>query len=78
VTALFDAANRDPRMGGLYDSYLAAWKAAGGKLFVHYVSIGAYTKYGRWGSLEYMDQPRSAAPKFDALQRFIEMSPTWW
>jgi hypothetical protein len=28
--------------------------------------------YGRYGSLEYLDQPRSQAAKFDALMRWIE------
>jgi len=24
------------------------------------------------------DQPRASAPKFDALQSFIERNPAWW
>jgi hypothetical protein len=78
LNALFDAANRDARMGALYTSYLNAWKAAGAQLFVHYVSCEAYSKWGRWGALEYLEQPRAAAPKFDALQDFIERNAAWW
>lgn len=78
LNALFDAANRDARMGALYTSYLDAWKAAGAQLFVHYTHCEGYSKWGRWGSLEFLEQPRSAAPKFDALQNFIEQNPRWW
>jgi hypothetical protein len=78
LNALFDAFNRDPRMGELYLDYLAEWKRAGGTLFVHFDDIGRYTKWGRWGALEYVAQPRSEAPKFDALQTFIERNPPWW
>lgn len=39
VNALFDAANRDPRMGALYRRHLDEWTAAtGGGLFVHHAS----------------------------------------
>jgi hypothetical protein len=78
LNALFDAANRDPRMGALYWTYLNAWKASGATLFVHYLNCSDYSKWGRWGALEYLEQPRAAAPKFDALQTFIERNPAWW
>jgi hypothetical protein len=72
VDALFDAANRDPRMGGLYTRYLEDWsRATGGQLFVHLMNCGEAGKAGRWGALEYIDQPRSRAPKYDALQTFM-------
>jgi chitodextrinase len=78
LNALFDAANRDARMAGLYATYLDAWKASGAQLFVHYTHCDRYSPAGRWGSLEYLEQPRAAAPKFDALQSFIERNPAWW
>jgi hypothetical protein len=78
LTALFLAFNRDPRIKQLYLDYLALWKAAGGQLFVHYNDVSRYTKFGSWGSLERVDQPRADAPKFDALQTFIEQNPVWW
>lgn len=78
LNALYDAVNRDPRIRALYLDYLDAWKRAGGELFVHYTDVGRYTKWGRWGALEYIAQPREQAPKFDALQTFIERNPPWW
>jgi hypothetical protein len=78
LNTLFDAANRDARMGELYRTYLDGWKTAGGQLFLHYYNCGGYSKWGRWGSLESPEQPRAAAPKYDALQRFIEQNPAWW
>jgi len=78
INALFDAANSDPRMGGLYTTYLNAWRSEGGEVFAHFTHVGANSKYGRWGSLEYQDQPRAEAPKFDALMSFIDANPAWW
>jgi len=78
INALFDAVNRDPRMGDLYRAYLAAWRAAGGRFFVHFVNCAGWSKWGRWGALEFMTQPRDDSPKFDALQNFLETNPRWW
>lgn len=78
LTALFQAFNRDPRIKQLYLDYLTGWKQAGGELFVHYFDVGRFDKWGAWGALEYVNQSRSAAPKFDALQTFIETTPVWW
>ena len=78
INALFDQANRDPRMRDVYKTYLDGWRASGGRLMAHYADVGVISKWGRWGALEYMEQPRAAAPKFDALQNFIEQNPAWW
>jgi hypothetical protein len=78
LNALFDAANRDPRMKQIYLEYLAAWKSGGGELFVQFNDVSRYTKWGRWGALEYVAQPRAESPKFDAIQTFIEQNPVWW
>lgn len=75
---LFDAFNRDPRLKDVYLRYLETWKDSGGELFVHFNDVGRYTKWGRWGALEYISQPRVEAPKFDALQTFVERNPPWW
>ena len=72
LDALFDAANRDPRMGRLYSRYLKDWAASGGGLFMHLLDCGPFSLHGRWGAKEYPAQPRSKAPKFDALQGFID------
>ncbi len=72
LDALFNAANRDPRMGSLYSRYLNDWTEAGGGLFMHLLDCGNFEGAGNWGALEYLTQPRAAAPKFDALRRFME------
>lgn len=71
VQALFNAANRDPRMGALYARYLKDWTEAGGDLFVHELDCARYDQGGCWGALEYLSQPREGAPKYDALLRFM-------
>ena len=78
LNKLLDAVGRDPRMKQVYLDYLEGWKNNGGKLFVHFTDVFAPGKYGRWGALEYLEQPRAQAPKFDALMTFIETHPRWW
>ena len=78
INALFDAVSRDPKLAPLYVELLNAWKKSGAKTFVHFSSCGRYTKWGRWGLLEYITQPRDTAPKYDALLRFIDDNPRWW
>ena len=56
ITNLFVAANRDPRMGDMYSKFLDDWHAAGGGLFVSFISMGQYGRYGSWGVLENMTQ----------------------
>jgi hypothetical protein len=70
MTGLFKAANRDPQMKALYAQYLANWVGAGGDILVHYSDVGAYTKYGFYGALEYQDQDPSSAPKYLQLMTF--------
>ena len=72
---LFDDVNRDPRMGPLYTSYLNDWNTlTGGALFMHLGSCAPidHTGNARFGTIEYLGQPRSTAPKYDALMRWIE------
>jgi len=78
LSQLFDAFNRDPRIKALYLDYLAGWRQSGGELLVHFNDTGKFSKWGRWGALEYIAQPRAAAPKYDALLQFIEKNPVWW
>ncbi len=72
---LFNAANKDPRMGKIYSRYLQDWADAGGGLFMHELDCGSFPDAGNWGALEYITQPRAEAPTFDALQRFMEGHP---
>ncbi|UCF35624.1 MAG: cellulose-binding protein [Acidobacteriota bacterium] len=69
VNRLFQAANRDPRMGQIYTDYLARWGRIGGGLYVNFTNVSAYTKWGSWGALEFLNQ--TSTPKFDALMRRI-------
>lgn len=72
ITNLFIAANRDPRMGELYEEYLETWNNLGGGLFVHYYDVQQSSKSGSWGALEYLDQDSS--PKYDALIDYANSS----
>ncbi|MDB4972433.1 MAG: Cellulose-binding domain protein [Myxococcaceae bacterium] len=78
LNKLFDAVGRDPRIKQIYLEYLEGWKRNGGKLFVHFTDVFTPGKWGRWGALEYLDQPRAQAPKFDGIMTFIENNPRWW
>ena len=71
LTDLFLQANRDPRMGNVYTRFLQDWNSAtAGGLLVHFTDC-----WSAFGSLEYISQPRSQAPKYDALMRWIEQDP---
>lgn len=71
---LLYAANRDPRMGIVYDELMNEWKRAGGKLFVAFSAPRIYSWYGSWGVKEHIRQARSDAPKYDSLLRYLESS----
>jgi len=71
---LLYAANRDPRMGVLYDELMREWRRAGGKLFVAFSAPRIYSWYGSWGVKEHIRQPRSEAPKYDSLLRYLDES----
>ncbi len=78
LTNLFHAANRDRRMGDLYTDYLNKWRYQGGQLFAMFNSCEAYSKWGAWGLMEYVDSPRDDAPKFEAVRRFVADNHQWW
>ena len=71
---LLYAANRDPRMGIVYDELMREWKRAGGKLFVAFSAPRIYSWYGSWGVKEHIRQAREDAPKYDSLLRYLESS----
>jgi hypothetical protein len=75
MTALFEQANRSPRMETMYGQYLQNWVASGGDVMVHFNDVGGYTKYGSWGALEYQDQDPNTAPKYRALVTFSAQNP---
>lgn len=82
IVNAYIAANRDPRMEGVYTKALDDWKANGGHVYMLYNDIGAPSNYGEWGLLEsFMDTVTplsSAPPKWQAVQNFIANNPCWW
>ena len=74
MTRLFQQANRDPRMGEVYQKYFAAWADAGGDLVCHFSSLGSWSKWGSWGLAEYDDESPSACPKYTEV---LETARRW-
>ena len=68
LTALFIAANRDLRMGVLYDKHLSAWRTEGGALYALFASMGGPSKWGSWGLVE---NESSGGVKWEAVQRSL-------
>ncbi len=73
----FTKANADPRMKDLYLKYFDVWRNNGGGMFCNYSTCTMPTKYSIFGSKTYQDQPRSEAPKYDAMLSFIEQNEIW-
>ena len=72
MTARFHEANAHPAMGALYRKYLVAWMACGGDLFCHFSSVGQWSKWGSWGSLQYADEDPAQSPKFTAMMTWAK------
>lgn len=70
LTELFIAANRDERMGKLYERHLQVWAEAGGDLYALFASMGEPSKWGSWGLLEFEGDQR---PKWAAIQRTLHV-----
>ena len=52
MTALFVASHNNPRMKDVYREYYGQWVAAGGDTMNQYADVGAWSKWGAWGSLQ--------------------------
>lgn len=79
LRSLFEAANRDPRMGKRYTTMLNQWKTAGGEQFMLYTQPQSFHTYGMFGIKERLLQARSSAPKYDAAMKFQESkAKCWW
>lgn len=71
LTALFTDANRDARIGVIYDRYLTTWRSlTGNHLFMHFTDVGPFTRYGSWGAIEPTGVGPAVSPKYQALVRF--------
>ena len=66
VSKLFIAANRDPRMGEVYQEYFTTLDELGVDELINHIDISRYNKYGSWGSMENLTQ--SHTPKYNALK----------
>ncbi len=75
MTNALAAANRSPVMREVYKAFYSTWAANGGGLMLQYSGIGAWSKWGFWGALEYVTQDPAAAPKYLGLLDVIASHP---
>jgi hypothetical protein len=66
------AANRHKRIGTIYARYLDLWSRAVGSAFNHFTDVTVPSKFGSWGSVEFMGQRRAASHKRRALETFAK------
>lgn len=77
--ALLKKANGDPRMADLYNILLQEWKTAGGALFTVFTLPQKPYRLGAWGIKTHLNQPRTEAPKYNAIMQFQEQQGLcWW
>ena len=69
ITELFTTANRDPRMGELYQEYFTTLDELGVDLAVNYTDVSGYNKWGSWGALEHINQ--ASSPKYSVLESLV-------
>jgi hypothetical protein len=67
---LLTQANRDPRMGEMYEKLLTKWYANGGKTIAFFNDIGRPTKWGAWGLQETYNDVN--ATKYRAVNDYLE------
>ena len=63
-------AHRNSKMKDILAKYLQALDQEF-DLMVYFASCGRPSRYGSWGMIEAMDQPREAAVKYQAVQNFL-------
>jgi hypothetical protein len=76
MTELFSAAYRNPRMKELYDEYFTIWTEHGGETMNQFTDIGAWSKWGFWGLLEYVTQAVDTSPRYQGILKFINAHPS--
>jgi len=75
LTNLSIFVHRDKRMYQALKDYISALTKTDGvslNMYLHYQSVGTYTKYGCWGLLESSDQKWQDSPKYSAYIDFID------
>jgi len=65
---LYDQINRNQKMYALYKTYLLGWFRYGGGVFMHFSSVGRYTRFGRWGLKEWYDEKPNRFSKYSAVK----------
>lgn len=75
---LFFAANRDSRMGDLYQDLYSKWRKMGADLFVAFTAPRTCNANGCWGLKEHIRQDIDDAPKLKASLAFIDKNERWW
>src|SRR5207253_3641120 len=76
LTTLYITANRDSRMGTAYAQYFQQMKSSGLNLFMHFVDVSPFSKWGSWGALENVQN--ASSPKYNALLNFMSANQCWW
>jgi hypothetical protein len=68
---VYTAMQRNPRIGLLYERYLAHWEGISPDLFTVYSATGSISQHGALGIREYAGQPISEAPKRREVRRAV-------
>jgi hypothetical protein len=76
MTNLFTGANRDPRMRSVMNDYLKMLRSEGANEICYFNYVGTFGKYGSWGAREL--ETDQDAPKWRALQAFMQSDACWW
>lgn len=76
IRALFANTNAYVRMWEVYQMYWQGWRAAGGRLALHYYDTGQDAPTGTWGARRNLSV--SWSPKLAAIRDFNQTNPCWW
>jgi len=72
--------NDSPVIADLYQTWLSGWQEMGGGAFTHYLDYSMPSRFGNWGTVDYLGQENEAgAPthKLDTLEA-INAAGAWW
>jgi len=72
ITLLMIEANRRSTFGELYEIHINQAFERGLRANVGFVDVGLWGKFGQWGHLEYLGQPKEEAIKYQALLRTFD------
>ncbi len=67
------AAQSDSGMYGVINTFLDDLEEAGVAGIEYNEFVGTATQYGEWGTMEYLGEPSSLTPKYDALAAFTSL-----